>query len=169
MLKILVPVDGSSNSLHAVLHVVNEFRKNAALEIHLLNVQTPFSQYVSRFVSRRDRHDFHRDQAELALLPSRQMLDRFGVPYEAHMELGEKAYVITDAARRLHCDHIVVGAARKSSLIRMVENSTINKVIELTTVPVKVVAGDPVSPLERYGIPAGVGTGLASLFFAAAE
>lgn len=51
----------------------------------------------------------------------------------------------------------------------MVENSTINKVIELTTVPVKVVAGDPVSPLERYGIPAGVGTGLASLFFAAAE
>ena len=154
MLKILVPVDGSSNSLHAVRHVVNEFRKNAALEIHLLNVQTPFSQYVSRFVSRRDRHDFHRDQAELALLPSRQMLDRFGVPYEA---------------RRLHCDHIVVGAARKSSLIRMVENSTINKVIELTTVPVKVVAGDPVSPLERYGIPAGVGTGLASLFFAAAE
>ena len=85
------------------------------------------------------------------------------------MELGEKAYVITDAARRLLCDHIVVGAARKSSLIRMVENSTINKVIELTTVPVKVVAGDPVSPLERSGIPAGVGTGLASLFFAAAE
>lgn len=169
MLKILVPVDGSSNSLHAVRHVVNEFRKNAALEIHLLNVQTPFSQYVSRFVSRRDRHDFHRDQAELALLPSRQMLDRFGVPHEAHMELGEKASVIADTARHLRCDHIMMSTTRKSSLIRMVENSTINKVIELTTVPVEIIAGDAPSKMERYGIPAGVGTGLASLFFAAAE
>ena len=169
MLRILVPVDGSSNSLHAVRHVVNEFMKNTALEIHLLNVQAPFSQYIARFVSRKDRDAFHRDQAEQALLPGRQMLDRFGVPYHVHMELGQKAYVIIDAARRLRCDHIVMSTARKSSLIRMVENSTTNKVIELTTVPVKIIAGDAPSKVERYGIPAGVGTALASLFLAAAN
>ena len=55
MLKILVPIDGSSNSLHAVRHVVKEFMRNPALEIHLLNVQAPFSQYISRFSSREDR------------------------------------------------------------------------------------------------------------------
>ena len=43
-----------------------------------------------------------------------------------------------------------------------------NKVIELTTIPVKIIAWGPVSPLERHGIPAGVGAALA-LFFAAAE
>ena len=101
MLKILVPVDGSSNSLHAVRHVVNEFRKNAALEIHLLNVQTPFSQYVSRFVSRRDRHDFHRDQAELALLPSRQMLDRFGAVSYTHLaEAARQSIAATPAVQQ---------------------------------------------------------------------
>ena len=169
MLRILVPVDGSSNSLHAVRHVVNEFMRNPALEIHLLNVQAPFSQYISRFASREDRDDFHREQAEQALLPGRQMLDRYGVPYEVHMELGGKAYVITDAARRLRCDHIVMSTARKNSLIRMVENSTTNKVIELTTVPVEIIAGDAASKMERYGVPAGAGTVLASLFLAAAE
>ena len=169
MLKILVPVDGPSNSLHAVRHVVKEFMRNPALEIHLLNVQAPFSQYVSRFVSGRDCHDFHREQAERALLPGRQMLDRFGVPYKVHMELGEKASVIADLARRLRCDHIVMSTARKNSLIRMVENSTTNKVIELTTVPVEIIAGDAASKMERYGVPAGVGTALASLFLAAAE
>ena len=168
-MKILVPVDGSSNALHAVRHAINEFRNNAALEIHLLNVQAPFDQYISRFVSREDRDAFRRDQAERALLPSRHMLDRFGVPYEAHRELGDKASVIAAAARRLRCDHIVMSTARKNSLLRMVENSTINKVIELTTVPVEVIAGDAPSKAERYGVPAGVGTVLASLFLAAAE
>lgn len=169
MLRILVPVDGSSNSLHAVRHVSHEFMKNRALEIHLLNVQAPFSQYISRFASREDRDAFHRDQAERALLPSRQILDRFGVPHEAHMELGQKAFVIADLARRLRCDHIVMSTARKNSLIRMIENSTTNKVIELTTVPVEIIAGDAASKVERYGVPAAVGTVLASLFLAAAD
>ena len=41
--KILVPVDGSRNSQYAVRQVANEFLKNPAMEIHLLNVQAPFS------------------------------------------------------------------------------------------------------------------------------
>jgi hypothetical protein len=34
---------------------------------------------------------------------------------------------------------------------------------------VALIAGDSVSRLERYGIPAGIGTALALLFFAAAD
>ena len=169
MLKILVPVDGSDNSLHAVRHVSQEFMKNPALEIHLLNVQAPFSQYISRFVSRGDRHHFHCDQAKRALLPSRRMLDRLGARYQVHMELGEKASVIADLARRLHCDHIVMSTARKSSLTRLLQSSTTNRVIAATSVPVEIIAGDVASRLERYGVPAGAGAVLALLFLAAAE
>ena len=75
----------------------------------------------------------------------------------------------SDAARRLHCDQIVMSTARKNSLTRLVENSVTNKVLELTDVPVEVIAGDAVSKLERYGIPAGIGTALALLFLAAAD
>jgi hypothetical protein len=49
----------------------------------------------------------------------------------------------------------------------MLEDSTTNKVLELTTVPVEVISGDAVSNWERYGIPAGIGAALALLFLAA--
>src|SRR5262249_41635138 len=39
MMKILVPVDGSSSSLHAARHVVAELLRDPAMQIHLLSVQ----------------------------------------------------------------------------------------------------------------------------------
>jgi Ca2+-transporting ATPase len=167
MLKLLIPVDGSHNCEFAVKQVIKEFMNNTAIEIHLLNVQSPFSRDIARFVSRKSLHDYHRDQAEQALGPVKQMLDGFSIPYSAHAELGEKAKVITDMARRLHCDQIVMSTARKSSLTRWVESSVTNKVLELTSVPVELVAGDAVSKWERYGVPAGVGAALALMLAAA--
>jgi nucleotide-binding universal stress UspA family protein len=142
---------------------------NTAMEIHLLNVQPPFSSYVARFVSRKNLRDYHREKAESALAPVRQALDSFGVPYAVHMELGEKARVIAETARRLRCELIVMSTARKNSLTRLVQSSTTNKVLELTPVPVEVIAGDSVSRWERYGIPAGVGSLIALLLAAAAD
>ncbi|HYI88060.1 MAG TPA: HAD-IC family P-type ATPase [Burkholderiales bacterium] len=169
MLKVLIPVHGSRNCEFAVRHVVRQFMNNTAMEIHLLNVQPALSSYITRFLSRRNVHDFHRDEAEKALHPSRQLLDSFGVPYAVHIEVGERAECITAAAHRLRCDHIVMSTARKNSLTRLVETSTTNRVLELTDVPVEVIAGDAVSRWERYGIPAGLGTLVALLLAAAAE
>jgi nucleotide-binding universal stress UspA family protein len=167
MLKILIPVDGNRNCQFAVKHVIKEFMNNTAMEIHLLNVQSPFSRDIARFVSRKSLRDYHRIEAEKALGPIKQMLDDFSIPYSAHAELGERAKIITDAARRLRCDQIVMSTARKNSLTRLVENSVTNKVLALTSVPVEVIAGDAVSKWERYGIPAGVGAVLALMLAAA--
>ena len=167
MLKILLPVDGSRNCQFAVKHVIKEFMNNTAMEIHLLNVQTPFSRDVARFVSRKNLHDYHRDAADTALAPVRQMLNGLGIPYSVHAEVGERAKTITDTARRLRCDHIVMSTARKNSFTRMVEDSVTNKVLALTSVPVEVIAGDAVSKWERYGIPAGIGAVLALMLVAA--
>jgi nucleotide-binding universal stress UspA family protein len=166
--KILVPVRGSSNCEAAIQHVIRLFMNNTALEIHLLNVQPPFRIDVARFVRKRDRDEFHREQAELALRASRERLDRFGIPYAVHVQVGDSARCITQAAERLHCDHIVMATARKNTLTRLVEDSVTNRVMELTTVPVEVVAGEGVSRWERYGIPAAIAAALA-LFLAAAE
>ena len=167
MLKLLVPVDGSRNCQFAAKHVIKEFMNNTAMEIHLLNVQTPVTRDIARFVSKKSLHDYHRDEAEKALGPIKQMLDGFGIPYSAHAEVGERAKCIADAARRLRCDQIVMSSARKNSLTRWIENSVTNKVLELTPVPVEVIAGDAVSKWERYGIPAGIGAALAILLAAA--
>jgi YjbE family integral membrane protein len=158
MSKVLVPVDGSRNSQYSVRHVASEFLKNPALEIHVLNVQAPFSRHISLFSSKRNREAFHRDEAEKALKPARRLLESHGVPYAVHVEVGSKAESIADTARRLRCDHILMSTARKNSLTRMIEDSVTNKVLELTTVPVQIIAGDAISRWERYGVPASLGT-----------
>jgi nucleotide-binding universal stress UspA family protein len=163
MLKILVPVAGTRNDRFAVQDVIKRFMNNSAMEVHLLNVQTPFSADIAHFTSRKSRHDYHREQADRALAPAMAMLDKFSIPYAVHREVGDRAKVITDAARRLHCDEIVMATARKNSLTRLVENSVTDKVLELTSVPVEIIAGDSMSKWERYGIPAAIGTGLATI------
>jgi nucleotide-binding universal stress UspA family protein len=147
---------------------MREFLKNRALEVHLLNVQPPFSSHIAQFVSKKSREQFHRDQAEKALRPVKRALESFGVPYSLHIEVGNKAKLITETARRLQCDHIVMSTARKNSLTRMIEDSTTNKVLEQTSVPVEVIAGESVSNLERFGVPAGLGAALALVIAAAA-
>jgi YjbE family integral membrane protein len=166
MQRVLVPVDGSRNAEFAVRHVIAEFMKDAAKEVHLLNVQPPFSRHVAQFASRRNRDRWHRDQADKALAPARRLLERHGVPHAVSYKLGDKAQVIADEARRLRCHHIVMSTARKNSLTRMLQDSTTNKVLELTSVPVELIAGDAVSKFERWGLPLGVGTALALLIAA---
>ncbi len=169
MINVLLPVDGSPNSLHAVRHVMREFSKNRALQVHLLNVQAPFSRHIAKFASRKNLAGFHHDEAEKALAPVRRLLDDAGVPYTSHAEVGRKAEIITETAARLQCDHIVMSTARKNSLTRMLEASVTNRVLELTAVPVEVIAGDSVSKLENYGVPAGFGAMLGLLFIAAID
>lgn len=169
MEKVLVPVDGSHNAHHAVRHVINEFRQNGRMEVHLLNVQPPLSKHVAQFVSRKTRDRYHRDEAAKALRPVRRMLDAANLGYSVHTEVGHKAEVITETARRLGCDHIVMATARKNSLTRMLEASVTNRVVELTTVPVEVIAGDAVSRAERFGIPIGIAGAIGLMLFALAD
>jgi len=164
MATLLLPCDGTPNALLGVRHAVNAFHRGNALLVHLLNVQPPFSSYVARHVNREVRADFHRERADDALAGARQLLDAAGVPYRVHREVGDKARCIADAARRLRCDRIVIGTARKSPLVRAIENSLTSRLIEHCSVPIEVIGGEPAGALERVGIPAGVGVGMALLW-----
>ena len=161
MPPIRLPLGGTSNDRFAAQAVIKRFVNDSAMEVHLVNVQRPFSSYVAQFSNRANRMDYHREQAEKAFAPVKEMLDKFSIPYAIHMEIGDKAAKITDTARRLKCDEIVMATARKNSLTRFVESSVTDRVIELTPVPVEVIAGDSMSKWERYGIPTAIGTALA--------
>ena len=165
MVKILVPVGGTRNDHFAVQEVIKRFMNNTSMEVHLLNVQAPFSWDIARFTSSKSRHDYHCEEAEKALAPAREMLDKFSIPYATHMALGDRAKVIADTARRLRCDQIVMATARKNSLTRLVENSVTERVLDLSPVPVEVIPGDSMSKWERYGIPAAIAA-LAALMLA---
>lgn len=169
MTRVLVPIDGSANALHAVRHVAAEARSGAAIEVDLLNVQPSLPRHIAQFVSAADRRAFLQERAEQALQGARDLLERCGLPCRTHTAIGAKADHIADCARRLGCDRIVLSTRRKSALLRLFEPSTTNGVIERTSVPVVVIAGDDATALERYGVPVGVGTALAGVLVAAAE
>lgn len=167
MLKVLVPIDGSPNALHAVRHVIREYQRAHNLELHLLNVQPRLSRHIGRFISRDRRDQFYREQAEQAMQPAQAALSAAQVPFHTHRVLGrDRARSIVEMAQQLGCHHMVMGTARKNSLTRMVEDSVTDRVLELTTLPVEVIAGDAVSKLERFGIPAGIALGLGLLVLA---
>lgn len=169
MLKVLVPVDGSSSALQGVQHVLREFQRNPALRIHLLNVQPPFSNNVSRWFDRQTLHEAQVEASVQALRPARQLLDEHRVPYCVHLAVGRRADTIAEAACQLHCDHVVIGSARQSAWVRAIEGSVTHQLLALTTVPVIAVAADPQPSWARAGLQAGVGGGLAWLLVSAWE
>jgi nucleotide-binding universal stress UspA family protein len=166
-LRVLVPVDRTANAWHAVRHVIEQFEAGLPVGLHLLDVRPPHAGRMARLRGRPGRDDPGRNESERALRPIRSLLDSAGVSYEVHVQAGPRAEVIAEAARRLACDHIVMGAARKNSLTRMRDASVTHRVLDLTPIPVEVVAGRAISPIERYGVPAGVGGALALLVLAA--
>jgi YjbE family integral membrane protein len=156
LLAILVPVDGSRNSLAAVRHAIAAHRRDAAIEVHLLNVQPRLSRHATRFVARADRERWLHDRADAAMAGAVALLTDAGVAHRTHRAIGARAGQICRAARKLGVDRIVMGTARKNSLTRMIEDSVTHRVLETTPVPVEVVVGDAVSKWERWGLPAGV-------------
>jgi YjbE family integral membrane protein len=166
MKKILLPVDGSANSLKAVRYAVNRFLNGEELEFHLLHVREPFSQHIARFVRRRDRIASHREHAERALEPARRLLAQFNIAPCFHAELGKRGATIVRVAERLGAAEIVIGTARKNSITRILEDSTTYQVLNTSPVPVQIVPGDSVSPLERYGAAAALAAVLALLIAA---
>ncbi|QUN32355.1 universal stress protein (plasmid) [Cupriavidus sp. KK10] len=163
MATLLLPCDGSPSALLAVQHAIAEFRQGDAQRIHLLNVQPPFSHYVKRYTAPQLRADFQRERADEELAEARRMLDAAGVPNSAHFQVGDKARCIAEMASQLHCDRVLIGTARKSAFVRAVEHSLTNQLLESCPVPVEVIGGAPARMIERVGIPAGVGAGLALL------
>lgn len=164
MATLLLPCDGTPNALLAVRHAVDEFRRGNVRMVHLLNVQPPFRAHVARHVARDLRVEYQRERAEQALEASRHLLRSAGVPHRVHTPVGDKVQCIADAAHRLNCDRIVVGTSRKSALVRAVVNSLTSQLIERSAVPVQVIGGSPAGALERVGVPASVGAGVALLW-----
>jgi len=139
MKRVLIPIDGSDCALRGVALVISKralYLSPDDLEIHLINVQAPFSNDISRFVSHQQIAEFHRQQSNEALQGARQMLDDAGVKYRCHIEVGNIAETITALANSLECDQIVMGTHGRGAFKEFVMGSIPLKVLALSEIPV---------------------------------
>lgn len=141
MKKILLPVDGSDNSLRAVQAAI-DLAKDAAEppQIHLLNVQLPIiSGDVKMFVSEDQIKAYYHDEGIKALAKARAALDAAGVAYVFHIGVGPIAETVAAYAKDKACNQIIMGARGLGSLTGLLLGSVTTKVAHLVDVPVTLI------------------------------
>ena len=139
MLKALVPVDGSENADRAVRHVIKLVKDGEPIEIHLINVQPPFHGDVTTFVGKKTVDDYHREEAEKALVSARQILDEAGLKYKTHIAVGSAGETVCEFAKRLEIDKIIMGTRGLGGLAGLLMGSVATDVIKNAHVPVTLV------------------------------
>ena len=165
-MKILIPVDASQAALAPVDHVAALVRRGVKAEALVLNVQRRFPQHIARFTRKADRDDLRAERSRAAMAEAIDRLSQAGVPFRAMTELGVPAERIAAAAERENVDEVMIGVGRHPAWLRWVNPSIAQGVMELTDIPVTVLARGRAGAFERFALPAGL-AGLAALFYAA--
>ncbi len=135
--KLLIPVDGSENSLRALSYVIKRAAADKRLHIYVLNVQPALPQ--SLFVTRTMIESHHEMKSREALLRASRMLTKSHVHAEVAVRVGNEAETIVNFARRKRCGEIVMGTRGLGSLKGLLVGSITTRVIHLARVPVTVV------------------------------
>lgn len=140
MLKLLLPVDGSEASVHAVQHMlllIGQYKD--VPELYLLNVQSPLSRGVTMFISSEQMKQFHYDEGLKALATVRAKLDAAKLPYTFDVSVGDPGEAIAKYAKEKRCDQICMGTRGLGHVAGMLLGSVATKVIQLADVPVLLV------------------------------
>ncbi|OGS99120.1 MAG: universal stress protein UspA [Gallionellales bacterium RIFCSPLOWO2_12_FULL_59_22] len=137
-MKILIPVDGSTNAQRAVDYVIGSV---AALkeppQLLLLNVQWNVAAgNVKLFIDQQTIDNYYREQGMAALQAARAALDAVALPYQYHISVGTPAEAIVQYAGEQGVDQIVMGRQGQGGLQALLLGSVVNKVLHLANCPV---------------------------------
>ncbi|MFO1417865.1 MAG: universal stress protein [Methylotetracoccus sp.] len=139
MKTILIPVDGSEHSLHAIDDIIASRTPGEVRELHLLNVQHTLTGGVGRFLDQEQIRAFHREEGLKALAAARKRLDDAGLPYAFHIGVGDAAETILQYAREKRCDQIVMGSHGHGVIATLLMGSVAAAVSDRAEIPVKLV------------------------------
>jgi nucleotide-binding universal stress UspA family protein len=154
--RVLIPVDGSARSLEAVRATVRE-GPNAIARIDLVNVQPLFNRHVACWITRDQREAWRSERSQRALARAKSVVEISGIPCQTHSAAGPVAAVVAAAAKRLRCHEIVVSARQRGLLDRFLANSMSTRLLEASSIPVRVIPAGPAPLVEALAVPAGLG------------
>lgn len=140
-MKLLVPVDGSDNSMRALRHAIALAKAIPSSSIHVVTAHDEpivFGE-VAVYVSREKIAELQRKQSEGPLSMAVQALEAAGISHSKEILEGSIANTIAHRADELGCDGIVMGTRGMTALGGLLLGSVATRVIHAATVPVTLV------------------------------
>ena len=141
MSKLMVPIDGSESSMHALDHAILLAKARGGLELSLLNVHPdPIVYGEIQVYAPMDRMlEEQRKGSEALLAPAAEKVRAAGVPCTTQIEAGDAATTIARRADALQCEGIVMGTRGMGAIANLLLGSVAVKVVHLANVPVTLV------------------------------
>lgn len=139
MVRILLPVDGSSNAVLATRKLVDSLKwYKEPPQIDLLAVHLPVPRFPNMdvVVSEEMIQQYYIDEWKDMLAPSEKVLDAAGVKYAVHTRVGPIAETIVEHAAQAGSEMIYMGTRGMTALSSMVLGSVATRVIHLASIPV---------------------------------
>jgi nucleotide-binding universal stress UspA family protein len=138
-MRILLAVDGSKHSLHAVKCLIEHsdwYREDPAVELVFVHLPVPKLPRMNVVVAARKVRRYYDREGKAALSKARKLLDAKGIKYAAHIFVGPIAQTIARHARIARCDLIMIGTRGLTATGNLLLGSTANKVVHISPVPV---------------------------------
>lgn len=139
-MKILLAVDGSKPSLDAAKLVVEHadwLREKPQVELVTVHLPVPkVPRMAAAGIGKNEIEKYYRDEGEERLAAAKKLLERSGLPYEAHILVGPIAETLVKHAKRSRCDLICIGAKGRSAFADALLGSTASKVLHISDIPV---------------------------------
>lgn len=140
MRTILLPVDGSENSVRAVRRAIEISKEAGEARLLLVTAFPPIvSGNVKRFFSAEDIQSYYQEEGQKALASAKALLDSEGIAYEDEVLVGPVAQSIADHAKKKQVDTIIMGTRGLGTVTGMLLGSITTKVLSLVDIPVMLV------------------------------
>ena len=139
-MNILLAVDGSKNSLDAVASLIRHadwFKEKPA--VRLLYVHLPVPKMGGFGPSKKAIDKYYQEEGAQCLAKAKKLLDKFGLPHEDMILVGQVAETICKVAADGRTDLICMGTRGMGSVANVLVGSTATKVLHNAKVPVMLV------------------------------
>lgn len=141
-MKILLPIDGSSHSIEAVKYLIEHVDwYSQPPTVDLVCVQQPLPTLLPQMAFTVDQLErYYHEAGDASLTTAKNMLERAGLTYSAHILVGPTAESIVEQSKKSGCDLILLATRGMGAAGNLLLGSTATKVIYFsTTIPVLVV------------------------------
>jgi nucleotide-binding universal stress UspA family protein len=139
-MKVLVPVDGSENSMRAVSYVSNMVKTHPGMEVTLLAVACLFEHYIGETVlNLNEINEDCRKRFSLKLDEAKNYFADRGISVNAVLMTGEPADVIIDYVEKNGINKIIIGSRGLGLFKAAVMGSVTYKVLHNVKIPVTVI------------------------------